>query len=176
MRGEGSLALIENLVFIMIITLIMSLVGPRVLNYLSDSKVKVVKIQIQIQSFGNALDLFNRYRPLSEHRRRMGRASAVPRNRIVVEPALFGGWRRAERPVGTFLRLSFAPGSTISMISCHTSALSITSIVVLLYFNSFGQTRESEKGNVDRLCCSLRLRNRFQRKHDLTGLPQSKCS
>ena len=41
---------------ITIIGLIMSLVGPRVLNYLSDSKVKAAKIQIQ--SFTSALELF----------------------------------------------------------------------------------------------------------------------
>jgi general secretion pathway protein G len=35
----------------------MSLVGPRVLNYLGESKVKAARIQIQ--SFGSALDLFN---------------------------------------------------------------------------------------------------------------------
>lgn len=44
------------LVVITIIGLIMALVGPRVLNYLSDSRVKTAKIQIQ--SFASALDLF----------------------------------------------------------------------------------------------------------------------
>jgi general secretion pathway protein G len=44
------------LVVITIIGLIMSLVGPRVLNYLGESKVKAAKIQIQ--SFSSALDLF----------------------------------------------------------------------------------------------------------------------
>ena len=57
MRGEGGFTLIEILVVITIIALIMSLVGPRVLNYLGESKVKAA--QIQIQSFGSALDLFN---------------------------------------------------------------------------------------------------------------------
>ncbi len=56
-RGEGGFTLIEMLVVITIIALIMSLVGPRVLNYLGESKVKAAKIQIQ--SFGSALDLFN---------------------------------------------------------------------------------------------------------------------
>ena len=41
---------------ITIIGLIMSLVGPRVLNYLSELKVKAAKIQIQ--SFSSALELF----------------------------------------------------------------------------------------------------------------------
>jgi general secretion pathway protein G len=45
MRGEGGFTLIEILVVIAIITLIMSLVGPRVLNYLGESKVKAAKIR-----------------------------------------------------------------------------------------------------------------------------------
>lgn len=56
-RSQGGFTLIEILVVIAIIALIMSLVGPRVLNYLGESKVKAAKIQIQ--SFGSALDLFN---------------------------------------------------------------------------------------------------------------------
>jgi len=48
--------LIEMLVVITIIGLIMGLIGPRVLNYMSESKVKTARIQIQ--SFGSALDLF----------------------------------------------------------------------------------------------------------------------
>src|SRR6476620_9804706 len=56
-RGEGGFTLVEILVVIAIIALIMSLVGPRVLNYLAESKVKTAKIQIQ--SFSSALDLFN---------------------------------------------------------------------------------------------------------------------
>ena len=54
--GEGGFTLVEILVVITIIGLIMSLVGPRVLNYLGESKVKAAKIQIQ--SFSSALDLF----------------------------------------------------------------------------------------------------------------------
>lgn len=57
MHGEAAFTLVEILVVIAIIALIMSLVGPRVLNYLGESKVKAAKIQIQ--SFGSALDLFN---------------------------------------------------------------------------------------------------------------------
>jgi general secretion pathway protein G len=44
------------LVVITIIGIIMALVGPRVLNYLGESKMKAAKIQIE--SFGSALDLF----------------------------------------------------------------------------------------------------------------------
>jgi len=53
--GERGFTLVEILVVITIIALIMSLVGPRVLNYLSESKVKAAKIQMQ--SFSSALDL-----------------------------------------------------------------------------------------------------------------------
>ncbi len=55
-RHEDGFTLIEILVVITIIGLLMSLVGPRVLNYLSESKVKAATIQIQ--SFGSSLDLY----------------------------------------------------------------------------------------------------------------------
>src|ERR1700681_4410996 len=54
--GQQGFTLVEMLVVITIIGLIMGLIGPRVLNYLSESKVKAAKIQMQ--SFGSALDLF----------------------------------------------------------------------------------------------------------------------
>jgi general secretion pathway protein G len=55
-RYQRGFTLVEILVVITIIGLIMALVGPRVINYLGESKVKAAKIQIE--SFGNALDLF----------------------------------------------------------------------------------------------------------------------
>ena len=55
-RGEDGFTLVEILVVITIIGMIVALVGPRVLNYLGESKVKTAKIQIQ--SFASALDLF----------------------------------------------------------------------------------------------------------------------
>jgi general secretion pathway protein G len=55
-RGERGFTLVEILVVITIIGLIMGLVGPRVLNYLTESKAKAAKIQIE--SFASALDLF----------------------------------------------------------------------------------------------------------------------
>src|SRR6202040_635041 len=55
-RGEAGFTLVEILVVITIIGLIMAIVGPRVLNYLGEAKVKAAKIQIE--SFGSALDLF----------------------------------------------------------------------------------------------------------------------
>jgi len=54
--GEAGFTLVEMLVVITIIGLIMGLIGPRVLNYLNESKVKAAKIQLQ--SFSSALDLF----------------------------------------------------------------------------------------------------------------------
>src|ERR1700716_2039132 len=54
--GQQGFTLVEMLVVITIIGLIMGLIGPRVLNYLSESHVKAAKIQLQ--SFGSALDLF----------------------------------------------------------------------------------------------------------------------
>src|ERR1700759_5755505 len=58
-EGQEGFTLVEMLVVITIIGLIMGLIGPRVLNYLSESKVKAAKIQLQ--SFASALDLFYLY-------------------------------------------------------------------------------------------------------------------
>jgi general secretion pathway protein G len=54
--AQAGFTLIEMLVVITIIGLIMALVAPRVLNYLTESKVKAAKIQIA--SFSSALDLY----------------------------------------------------------------------------------------------------------------------
>jgi general secretion pathway protein G len=55
--AERGFTLVEMLVVISIIALIMALVGPRVLHFLSESKVKAAKIQIE--SLGTALDLYS---------------------------------------------------------------------------------------------------------------------
>ncbi|HYS49480.1 MAG TPA: type II secretion system major pseudopilin GspG [Xanthobacteraceae bacterium] len=55
-RRQRGFTLVEILVVITIIGLIMALVGPRVINYLGESKAKAAKIQIA--SFSSALDLF----------------------------------------------------------------------------------------------------------------------
>jgi general secretion pathway protein G len=55
-RAEAGFTLVEMLVVIAIIGLIMGLVGPRVLSYLGESKVKAAKLQIE--SFASSLDLF----------------------------------------------------------------------------------------------------------------------
>lgn len=56
LSGQRGFTLVELLVVITIIALIMGIVGPRVLNYLTESKAKAAKIQIE--SFSSALDLF----------------------------------------------------------------------------------------------------------------------
>ena len=55
-QSQAGFTLVEMLVVITIIGMIMALVGPRVLNYLGESKVKAARIQIE--SFSSALDLF----------------------------------------------------------------------------------------------------------------------
>lgn len=54
--AQAGFTLVEMLVVITIIGMIMALVGPRVLNYLSDSKVKTA--HIQLESLSSALDLY----------------------------------------------------------------------------------------------------------------------
>jgi general secretion pathway protein G len=89
--GEAGFTLVEMLVVITIIGLIMGLIGPRVLNYLNESKVKAARIQLQ--SFSSALDLFyldaGRYPSTSE-----GLAALVQRTAGVASwngPYLKGG-------------------------------------------------------------------------------------
>jgi general secretion pathway protein G len=53
---QAGFTLVEMLVVLTIIALILGLVGPRVLNYLGESRTKTAKLQIE--SFGSALDLF----------------------------------------------------------------------------------------------------------------------
>jgi general secretion pathway protein G len=56
LTGSSGFTLIEMLVVLVIIGLVMGLVGPQVLNYLSDARVKAAKLQIE--AFGSALDLY----------------------------------------------------------------------------------------------------------------------
>jgi general secretion pathway protein G len=53
---DGGFTLVELLVVLVILSLIMGLVGPRVLGYLSDARVRSTKLQID--SLSAALDLF----------------------------------------------------------------------------------------------------------------------
>src|SRR5689334_22963 len=54
--GEAGYTLVEILVVLAIIGLVMGLVGPRVIAYLSDSKVKAARLQID--GLAAALDLY----------------------------------------------------------------------------------------------------------------------
>jgi general secretion pathway protein G len=54
--ANAGFTLVEMLVVLVIIGLIMGLVGPRVLNYLTDAREKTAKIQIE--SFKSSIDLY----------------------------------------------------------------------------------------------------------------------
>lgn len=79
LSGSPGFTLIEMLVVLVIIGLIMGLVGPRVLNYLSEARVKAAKLQIE--AFSSSLDLFyldtGRYPTTSEG---LGALAARPGN------------------------------------------------------------------------------------------------
>ncbi len=53
---EGGFTLVELLVVLVILSLVMGLVGPRVLSYLTDARVRSARLQID--SLAAALDLF----------------------------------------------------------------------------------------------------------------------
>ena len=53
---QAGFTLVEMLVVLAILGLVVGLVGPRVLNYLSNSKVKTA--QIQMENLASALDLY----------------------------------------------------------------------------------------------------------------------
>jgi general secretion pathway protein G len=55
-RANAGFTLVEMLVVLTILGMIVGLVGPRVLGYLGESRVKMAKLQIE--SFAAALDLF----------------------------------------------------------------------------------------------------------------------
>jgi general secretion pathway protein G len=105
--SERGFTLVEMLVVITIIGLIMSLVGPRVLSYLGESKVKAAKIQIQ--SFASALDLFyldtGRYPTTAEGTRRACQAACW---RDGMEWSVPERRQCAKRSVGYAISLSIA--------------------------------------------------------------------
>jgi len=55
-RTTQGFTLIELLVVLLILGMIAGLAGPQVMNYLGESKAKAAKLQIE--EFGNTLDLF----------------------------------------------------------------------------------------------------------------------
>ncbi len=93
-EGERGFTLVEMLVVITIIGLIMALVGPRVLNYLSESKVKTARIQIE--SLSSALDLF-----YLDNGRYPTSAEGLPA--LVQRPGNSGSWN------GPYLKTSSVP-------------------------------------------------------------------
>ncbi|SRR6266540_669541 len=92
--AERGFTLVEVLVVITIIALIMALVGPRVLNYLAEAKVKAAKIQIE--SLSSALDLY--FLDTGQHP-----SSSEGLNVLVQRPGAVAGWN------GPYLRGNVVP-------------------------------------------------------------------
>ena len=118
--GEQGFTLIEILVVITIIGLIMGLVGPRVLNYLSEAKSKAAKIQIA--SFASALDLYfldaGRYPSTSE-----GLTALAQR------PGNAQPWN------GPYIKGAVVPltlGAIPTSIACPASTVDMTSFLMAL--------------------------------------------
>jgi general secretion pathway protein G len=93
-QGERGFTLVEIIVVITIMALIMTLVGPRVLNYLSESKVKGAKIQIE--SLASALDLY--FLDTGQYP-----SNAEGLNALVQRPGSSAGWS------GPYLRGTVVP-------------------------------------------------------------------
>lgn len=80
---QGGFTLIELLVVLVILSLLMGLIGPRVLGYLSDSRVRTARLQIE--SFAAALDLF--YLDIGRYP-----SAAEGINALIARPARLDGW------------------------------------------------------------------------------------
>jgi len=93
-RADRGFTLVEVLVVITIIGLVMGLVGPRVLNHLSESKAKAAKIQIE--SLTSALDLY--FLDTGQHPAGSDGLSA-----LVQRPGSVTGWN------GPYLRSNTVP-------------------------------------------------------------------
>ena len=111
LRGSAGFTLIEMLVVLVIIGLIMGLVGPRVLNYLTDARVKAAKLQIEA-FVQRARPLFPRHRPLPVLFRRASGAGAQAGQHRCVERALSQGRTGAAGSVEERVRQYRAPGQS----------------------------------------------------------------
>ena len=108
-RHKAGFTLVEMLVVLTIIALILGLVGPRVLNYLGESRSKTAKLQIE--SFGSALDLFyldtGRYPTIVRGSQCPGAAADWRRD---LERPLRQGRQSAFRSLGQSLSVPFVRG------------------------------------------------------------------
>ena len=120
--ASAGYTLVEMLVVLTIISLILGLVGPRVLAYLGDSRVKTAKLQIE--SFGSALDLFyidtGRYPSSSEGLEALAtRPTGV--EVCIHPPCTAARSDAAARAARTSARRAIAP-ITVSCSSCGSKA------------------------------------------------------
>ena len=93
--SQAGFTLVEMLVVITIIGLIMGLIGPRVLNYLSESKVKAARIRAA-ELRERARPVLPRRRPVPLHGRRVAGAGPADARRRRLERTVSEGQRRAQ--------------------------------------------------------------------------------
>ena len=106
-RGQAGFTLVEMLVVITIIGLIMGLIGPRVLNYLSESKVKAAQ-DPAAELRQRARPVLSRCRPVSLDGGRPGGAGAADAGRRRLERTVSQGRQRSRRSLEPRLCLSLA--------------------------------------------------------------------
>ena len=145
--AERGFTLVEMLVVISIIGLIMALVGPRVLNYLTRIKVKAAKIQIE--SLTSALDLYAL--DTGQYPVKLGRsrgADAAPWQRAELERALFERQCRFPKTRGENHTSIARLASTERTTSCPMAQMDKKAAPVQQPISPAGRNDGSQRGGI----------------------------
>ena len=113
--GQDGFTLVEMLVVITIIGLIMGLVGPRVLNYLSESKVKAAKNPDRRASRARSTCTISTSAAIRRPRKGWRRWYAQPPGVAAWNGPYLQGRRGAQRSLGPRLSSIASPGEHVSL-------------------------------------------------------------